>query len=341
MTMNFKPGRGLDVGTGLIITAQGVTQGITYREFRNAYVSLPEDNRAMLEMTGTPFIEVENKIYAVGDDAVDLAFNTHTEIHRPMAKGLIHPSDTKAKPVLTAIFEALLGAPAIPNEPVFFSTPADPEGNAGANIYHTKLISDILLNMGYNPKPIIEGVAVSYAEAKEDKFTALCISFGAGMSNVALTYKSLPVFTLSIAQGGDWIDAKSAASTGVPAQDITVLKERGVFDVSTGLCDEGLTSQQLREVEGIVTHYEHLVTTVVQTIKTYIESNPARRINIPEVPIIISGGTAKANNFLKLFERIWNECDMPMKAKSFRTADPIQHAVAKGALFASQLIKIS
>jgi len=341
MSPIFKAGCGLDVGTGLIIAARGTSQGIAYREFRNAYVSLPEDNRMMLEMTGTPFIEVDGQIFAVGDDAVDLAFNTHAEIHRPMAKGLIHPSDTKAKPVLTAIFNALLGPPAKEGEPCFYSVPADPEGNSGANLYHTKLISEILLNMGYNPKYVIEGVAVSYAEAKEDKFTALCISAGAGMCNVACTYKSIPVFTLSTAMGGDWIDSKSAAISGVPVQDITVLKEKGVVDVATGkILDETLTPQQLREVEGIVTHYEHLVRTLLLAIKAYIEANPTRRVNIPEIPVILSGGTAKAVGFQALFERIWAECGMPLKASAFRLADPTQYAVAKGAYFASQVIKI-
>ncbi len=340
---NFKAGRGLDVGTGLIISAQGSAKGITYREFRNAYVGLPEDNRAMLEMTGTPFIEVEGQIFAVGDDAVDLAFNTHSELHRPMAKGLLHPSDTKAKPVLHAIFEALLGEPLVPAEPVFFSIPADPEGSTGANLYHTKVIQEILISMGYTPKAVVEGVAVSYAEAKDDKFTALCISWGAGMTNLALTYKSLPVFTMSIPQGGDWIDAKSALVSGVPDQDITVLKERGILDLATGkpvaeVAD--LTPQQLRELEGIYTHYEHLIRTVVNAIKSYIEANPTRRINIPEVPIILSGGTSKAVNFLALFQRIWTESNVPMKASSFRMSDPVQHAVAKGAFYAAQLIKI-
>ena len=340
MTQTYKPGRGLDVGTGLIIAAQGSPQGITYREFRNAYVAIPEDNRGLLEMTGTPFIEVDGQIYAVGDDAVDLAFNTHADIHRPMAKGLIHPSDTKARPVLTAIFDALLGPPITPMEPIFFSTPADPEGNPGANIYHTKLISEILLNMGYNPKSLIEGVAISYAEAKEDKFTALCFSFGAGTTNVALTFKSLPVFTLAVAQGGDWIDAKSASASGVPTQDITVLKERGIVDISDGSHLETITDQQSREASALVTHYEHLVRTVVLTIKAYIESNPTRRVNIPEVPIILSGGTAKAINFQKLFERVWTECEVPLKAKSFRLADPVQHACCKGCWTASQIITI-
>jgi len=339
MSSNFKQGRGLDVGTGLIIAASGNPQGIAYREFRNAYVAIPDENRAMLELTGTPFIEVGDQVFAVGDDAVDLAFNTHAEIHRPMAKGLIHPSDIKAKPVLTAIFDALLGAPVKSGEPVFFSTPADPEGSSGANIYHSKLISEILLNMGFDPKPVIEGVAVCYAEGREDKFTALTISWGAGMCNVALCYKSLPVFTLSVAQGGDWIDAQSAKASGVPTQDITVLKEQGVIDVSTGLCLSDLTDQQKREAEAISTHYEHLVRTVIQTIKVFIESNPTRRVNIPEVPIILSGGTAKAVNFQKLFERVWAECNMPLNAKSFRLAEPVQHAVAKGLFLYSQLQK--
>ena len=335
-----KVGRGLDVGTGLIIAAKGNVTGITYREFRNAYVQIPEENRSMLEMTGTPYIEVENQIFAVGDEAVDLAFNTHGEIHRPMAKGLIHPSDTKAKPVLLAIFQALLEEPTVPGEPVFFSTPADPDGNLGANIYHTKTISQVLTDMGFTPKPLIEGVAVSWADAREDKFTALCVSFGAGMCNVALTYKSLPVFTFSLAQGGDWIDAKSSSVTGVPTQDITVLKERDVVDLLTGKPTvDNLTHQQLREVEAIYTHYEHLVKTLVHTIKAYIEADPTRRVNISEVPVILSGGTARATNFLGLFERVWSSANMPLNAKSFRLSDPIQNSVAKGCYLASQLGK--
>jgi hypothetical protein len=342
MAQTFKAGRGLDVGTGVIMAAQGTTNGITYKAFRNAYVVLPQENRMMLEMAGTPFIEVEGQLFAVGDDAVDLAFNTHTELHRPMAKGLIHSSDTKARPVLYEIFKSLLGAPVTVNEPCFYSVPADPANATNTTIFHSKLMSEILTELGYKPKPVIEGVAVSYAEAQKDKFTALNVSFGAGMSNVALTYKSLPVFTLSVAMGGDWIDENSAKVTGVPVQDITVLKERGVDLLKRELKagQEEATPQQLREIDAIVTHYETLIQQVVKEIKDFVESDPSRRVNVPSLPVILSGGTAKAPMFVELFEKIWREQNPPIQIVEFRLADPCQAAVAKGAFFASQLIPI-
>lgn len=336
-----KIGRGLDPGTGMIIGARGDEESVTYSHFRNAFVYLPKENQFMLEMTGIPFVELDNQLVAVGDEAIETAYATHQPVHRPMARGVISPDDTKAPVVLRTIFESVLGKPIQPNEPVFYSVPADPiDDTQIKNTYHTRLIADILRELGFTPTPINEATAICYAEAREDKFTALTLSFGAGMTNVAFTHRSLPVFSFSVTKGGDWIDGRSSAETGVPVQDITMLKEKGIDIHKQCLASgEEVDEQVQREINAICMHYRILVEEVVSSIKTYLTSSATHRLNSQDFPVILAGGTSLAVGFKELFEEIWTAQNLPLKIKEVRLAERPQYAVAKGCYFAAQVMR--
>jgi len=66
--------------------------------------------------------------------------------------------------------------------------------------YHTEIFRRFLTELGYIATPINEATAVVYAECEDTGLTALSLDFGAGMSNIALVYKGLDVFSFSVAK---------------------------------------------------------------------------------------------------------------------------------------------
>ena len=116
---------------------------------------------------------------------------------------------------------------------MYFSVPGEPL-DADVNLaYHEKTISGILRKLGYNAKPINEGLAVIFSELAEQQFTGIGMSFGGGMVNVGVAYRSLPLLTFSLARGGDWIDEKAALALSESASQVCFYKEHS-FDLSKG-----------------------------------------------------------------------------------------------------------
>src|SRR5690606_30567484 len=122
----------------------------------------------------------------------------------------------------------VLGEPVAPGEACYFSIPAaslDIDNNV---VYHQGLFEGLLNKMGYTAKPINEAHAVVFAELAENDFTGIGLSFGGGMANACVAYKSIPCVQFSVARGGDWIDRNVAQVLGVKQSRATFIKERGI-----------------------------------------------------------------------------------------------------------------
>jgi hypothetical protein len=74
-----------------------------------------------------------------------------------MADGMLSPKEADALPIEKLLVDRLLGAPACPNEVVYYSVPADPIDFEMNVIYHKGIFNDLLRKLGYNPKDILEG----------------------------------------------------------------------------------------------------------------------------------------------------------------------------------------
>jgi len=92
-------------------------------------------------------------------------------------------------------------------------------------------------------------MSVIYSELADNNFTGLGISFGAGMTNVCLSYYAVPVMKFSVARGGDWVDEQAAARRAPPVDKVTSIKEDDFeLDFTTDVGGvEGALSILLRE----------------------------------------------------------------------------------------------
>jgi hypothetical protein len=123
--------------------------------------------------------------------------------------------------------------PARPGEVLYFSIPANPVDSTINNSFHSKTAERFLRGLGYDARPLGEGLAVVYAENPKMyapdgpiPFTGIGISMGAGQANFCLAERGLPLDEFSIARSGDWIDANVARMTGQPKTKVLRVKEK-------------------------------------------------------------------------------------------------------------------
>ena len=227
--------------------------------------------------------------------------------------------------MIKLISEQVVGSPSRPNEKIFFSSPADPIDSDLSTLYHQKTLESMLSDTGFDPEPINEGMAVIYSELADNNFTGLGVSFGAGMTNICLSYYAVPVMKFSIARGGDYIDKQAAQATGTPVDKITSIKEEDFsIDFTT---DVG-------GVEGALSiYYENLLDYVIENISAEVDEEDIEEDL--DVPVVVTGGTSSPDGFEDLFEQHLKDVDIPFSISDVQSVDDL-YSVGRGALVAAR-----
>ncbi len=320
--------RGIDVGTMNIVSAKQDGSDTVFVSQRNSFVEIDYSDMAerMLSRSDVLHIRKDDNVYVVGDDALNFANIFNEETRRPMKHGILSSEEKSAIPMIKLILEQVVGEPERHNERIYFSTPADPIDSDLSTLYHQKTLESFLGDIGYDPEPINEGMAVIYSELAEHNFTGLGISFGAGMTNVCLSYYAVPVMTFSVARGGDWIDEQTATATGENVDKVTSIKEEDFrLDFTT---DAG-------GVEGALSiYYDNLLDYVIENIAKEVNDEDVEEGL--DVPVVVTGGTASPPGFEKLFEERLDKANIPFSVSGVRKADEPLYSVARGALVASR-----
>lgn len=319
-------GLGLDVGTMNVVSARrsGPEQVETAR-VRDAFLDLEEGAKKMLKLSGINFIDKgKDGIVVVGDSALEMANVFGREARRPLARGLISAGEIEALEILGILIKNLIGPPRIPGEVCYFSVPAAPVDEKRDVVYHRGVFERIITECGYKAVAANEAMAIVYAETARDGFSGLGISFGSGMANIALSVSGVEGLTFAVARGGDWIDAGAASATGATASRMCALKERG-FD---------LMAPVGREQEALALYYKALIEYVIAAISNEFAKIKDRFALPKAIPIVVSGGTAMAGNFLPFFKHTFEpkRARFPIEISEIRQASDPLNAVARGLL---------
>ncbi|XGI83386.1 hypothetical protein ACEU6E_08920 [Halorutilales archaeon Cl-col2-1] len=320
--------KGLDVGTMNIISSRQDGDETAFVQQRNSFVEIEHSDMAerMLSRSDVLHIRKDDQVYVVGDDALNFANIFNEETRRPMQHGILSSDEKSAIPMIKLITEQVVGEPRRHNERLYYSTPADPIDSDISTLYHQKTLESLLGDIGYDPEPINEGMAVIYSELADHNFTGLGISFGAGMTNVCLAYYAVPVMKFSIARGGDWIDEEAASATGTPVDKVTSIKEDDFkLDFRT---DVG-------GVEGALSiYYNNLIDYIIENIQEEVDEEDIEEGL--DVPVVVTGGTSSPRGFEELFEESLSNADIPFSISRVRQAEDPLYSVSKGALVAAR-----
>jgi hypothetical protein len=311
-------GVGLDIGTMNLVAARRDADGsVKAARVRDAFLDLPSDKKKMLRLGDVNYIEQDDEIIIVGDAALETANLLGVDVRRPLQDGLISAGEQDAKAILALLIKHVLGDPQEENEVCYFSVPAAPVDRPEQDvIYHQGVFNQILDD---------EAMAIIFAETADDGFSGLAISFGSGMCNIALAVKTIEGLAFSVARGGDWIDAGAAKQFDkMTAARMCAIKEKGI----------NLLDPQNDQEEALVFYYKHLIEYCLKHIRQEFKKLGGQFSLPGPIPIVISGGTSKAEGFVEFFTEVFEKKKkrFPFDISEIRHAQDPLNAVAYGLL---------
>lgn len=322
-------GKGLDVGTAFIYCAEREKGDVVFRRQRDAFFNIePGDfTKKMLNKIGVKYIEKDETLYVIGDEAMEIANILKRELRRPLRKGVISPSERESLPIIELIIQSVIGRPKCKGEIIYYSVPAAPLDADFDIIYHENILKSFLEKAGYTPKPVNEGMGIILSELADEEFTGIGISFGAGMVNMCLSYISVPVVTFSLSKSGDWIDEQVGIALGETASRVCEVKEKSL--------DLTNVKTQSRIETALAIYYDNLIDYVLKSIKQEFDNNPKIPRFTKPVTLVVSGGTTMPKGFLAKFNKALLRVKLPMEIGKVKMASSPLYAVAKGTLIAA------
>lgn len=329
---------GVDVGTGNLVSCKYKNEkSVEIKTMRNMFFPVSPNEIDLNEMSESTLNYVEllndNKevetLAIIGMDALKLCNIFGKDVMRPMAKGVLNSSNIDSVDIITKMVESLTGT--AKNGYCVYSVPAQAiDIEMPPVLFHEKMFQKIFSTLGYESNSLNEAMAIVYSECADTKFTGLAISFGSGLSNVALAYKGVPVFTFSVGRGGDWIDENSANSTGTTIGRVTNIKEKKL-DLNDVLNTGCVNRKEKKTLEALNFFYNDLIEYVIKKIVEEIEKNSDNLDIDEDIPIIVSGGTSLAPGFLNLFKENFNKVkNFPYQISEIKHAKDPLSAVAIG-----------
>lgn len=318
---------GTDIGTGTLQTARSDFDEV--KIMRNSFLELNKDEISSTDLDDINYIETENSIFIIGDDAFRLSNIFSKEVQRPMESGLISSKEINSIDVITIMIQNLIGD--IKDKDVYltYSIPAEAIDENRSVTYHERVFGRIFSTLGVNYTSMNEGMAVIYSECEKEKYTGIGISFGAGLCNVALAYKKVEAFKFSTSRSGDWIDRNVAESLNMVKNRVTAIKEKNL-DLQKGFSMED--NKKIKRVLESLTYYYQAM--IEYSIKRLIqEFNEKVDIELEEpIVIVLSGGTSLPNGFLEIFQTTISKYQLPFEISQIRRAKNPLTSVAQGLL---------
>lgn len=328
--------KGLDIGTNMLVAAYTDEEGnIKYKMQRDAFYRIvPKSQvneksiKASLEKRGSNFIRnKEGDFIVVGEDALEIAIERNDVAKRPLRKGVLSPREKDSLPMLKLIIENLIGR-GEECDKVVYSVPARPVDGVFDIVYHTEMMKAYLADMGYEAQPINEAFAIALSELLDDGLTGICMSYGAGMTNVAVIHQGDPLIEFSLTRAGDYIDEAVGTALDISPSLVQLEKEAGV----------DLMNPKDKIGEAVSVYYSTLINYTLKNISFELEK---RKRDLPvfrkAVPIVVSGGLSLAGGFVEKFERCLGTLPFPIAIKEVKRAEDPMRAVATGALLGAQL----
>ena len=330
--IKFKPGVGVDIGTANIVVSRQKEDGtFVNQHHRNMLYPLEsnDETRELLSRSNYLYVQVEDKIYVVGEDALRLVGALgHGEVVRPMKDGIMNPSLKQSTDLIFFIIKAITGDPIVPNEPLRFTVPANPVDQPLDNLFHKMVLTQFFTKLGYNAQPINEAMCIAYdcnpvmkSEDGEVPLTGITISCGSGMWNIALCYKGMGLVEFSCTKSGDYLDEQVAKVTGERKSKIIRTKER-ILDLTKVDATDRIQM-------ALSIYYDELINRMLYHIDNkFKETNSAMD---GDIEMVFAGGTSMAPGFIDRVKDGLKKIKSPFKVYNVRHSETPFYSVAQGA----------
>ena len=322
----IKLGVGLDLGTSSIIASRENDENrVVSRIERNVFLGVRSDEttKGLLAKLNIKYAATAQKLYVLGDMALELSHIFNREGQRPMSIGILNPGEMESLPIIKLLVQNVLWPPRTENEVCCFSVPAKIMESDADTIYHRGVFERILTEVGFKAIVVDEGYAVVLAELADKDFTGIGISCGAGLVNVCASFKSMPVLSFAVGRGGDWIDKNAATALGIVSSNVMAIKEQGI----------SLVKPVTREEEAIAIYYRSYVRYFLESIaRQFSVRGTAPQFTKP-VDIVLAGGSSLPGGFLDVVKDELKRIDLGVPVGSISRAEEPLLSVSRGCLF--------
>jgi actin-like ATPase involved in cell morphogenesis len=332
-------GKGLDVGTSYIVLSEDSSNGVVYKDFRDAfYIIKPTTPVAtkMIEkgLAGKVFVkDADGSFLILGKDAIEKAIERNDNAKRPMSKGVVSAKEKDAKRVLAFILKEVAGKASEQNEKLVFCVPAQPVDQEDEDFdvgYHEDVVKAILGECGYDAKAINEAEALCYAELGDEDYTGIAVSCGAGMTNVCVMLNGEPTVVFSTTKSGDWVDRMSAVATGEKDSVVQAEKEGGGFVIGE--------HNENPVLSAVSSYYERLIDYTTKQLTLALSDHKSLPKFKNPLTVVVAGGTSQAKGYIENFTKKLSENGFPLQVKVVKHASDPLHAVSKGCLIAAKVL---
>lgn len=318
---------GLDIGTMHLVCSRSDLPDA--RITRNVFLKVDKDNISLSQLSNISYVEGQDgELFIIGSDAFEFANIFGAPVSRPMEKGLISPKEIAAIDVLTLMIKSLIGETKDKEVYCSYSIPAAAIDEDRSVTYHENVFARILNTLGVNYTSVNEAMAIIYSECAKENFSGIAISFGAGMANIAISYKGIEALKFSTARAGDWIDKMVAADLDMVVNRVTNIKEK--YMKLTGNVDVK-NKKTKRVLEALFYYHKALIDYTVKRIIKEFDEKVDIEIDDP-IPVVIAGGTSIPEGFVSLFKSVISASELPFEVSEIRRAKNPLTAVSNGLL---------
>jgi actin-like ATPase involved in cell morphogenesis len=335
--VKFKPGVGVDVGTSNIVVVRQTEDGTFVNKFhRNMLypLDITDESADLLERSNYFFVKVSDKYYVIGEDALNLVNAIGKgNIIRPMKDGILNPSLKESSDLLFFIIKAIVGDPIVPNETLRFTIPANPVDRDIDNLFHQMVLNSFFTKLGFNPKPVNEAMCIVYdsnptmkTDEGEVPLSGISTSWGAGMANIALSFKGMNLVEFSCTKSGDNIDEQTEKVTGLSRSKIIKIKEKKMDLANVDMSDRVQTALSI--------FYDETINRIIQHISNKFKDKGSEMDG--EVEWVMAGGTSMVKGFDHRVEEAIKRANLPFKIYRVRKATEPFYSVGQGACIRAQ-----
>jgi len=336
--VQLRPGISCDVGTSNICVCRMDENGKFVNRFhRNMLyeMDVTDESTDLLEKSKYQYIKTEKKYFILGNDALSLVSAMgRDDILRCMKDGFLNPALKNSSDLLFLIISSIVGKPIVENEPLRYSVPAPAIDRDLDNLFHKIVLKGFFNKMGYDARDINEAMCVCYndnpvmkgSDGVDVPLSGVTISFGAGLQNLALSFKGMSLVEFSCTKSGDYIDEMVSKVTGVAKSRVIRVKERDLD------LDKINPEDRVQVALGI--YHDDLIDRVVHNISNKFKEKGSEMDG--EVEVVVAGGTSMPRGFCQRFEDAIKKSDIPFRVYRVRASDSPFFAVSQGACIRAQ-----
>jgi hypothetical protein len=308
---------------------------------RSGYTLVPDtsNHRMTLDHLGVCYASCDGALLVAGNQAATLQWLSRIPIAPLLADTTDGSEDPPARQMLSILVEAMLPRGRDAGDVCAVVMPQ--QGKCVESIERQrKLLSRLVRTQGYQFYPVNAAEAALLSAAGKNSFTGCSIVMGAEYTEMCVARYGVPLTFRSLQCGGNWIDRETARQFRMHTWDgdgtcyldtetVSVWKKGAEIDLRNPVGDREMALSRLHGA---------LIDQVLLLVGQMVEDAEVRReLAGQKLPLILSGGAAKANGLIELVQDRLASSSLMDRVLCVQVAEEPENCVVRGAMISADI----